>query len=114
MRGDEKMLRLAMLIELCFQTAGLWQAGSDNIMALPHAIDSLKLYKQEFHGSEVYAEVRPHRCEDTMCCDARVVDNDGNVYLEIKNYRTVPLPYTVEADLIEPFKVLVNGDKAHL
>jgi hypothetical protein len=41
--------------------------------------------------------------------DARVVDAKGRVYLEIDNYRTSPLPYSAEDELIQPFKTLVQG-----
>lgn len=97
-----------LLIELCFQTAGLWEAGATGILALPQSVGSLKLYPQPLNGEAIFAEVNPCEREGTLSFDARVVDANGNVFLELEDYRTAPLPYTAQKDLIDPLKILVG------
>ena len=42
--------------------------------------------------------------------DARVVDEDGQVYLEVQDYRTTALPYAVSQHLLDPLKGLADND----
>jgi hypothetical protein len=80
------------LIELCFQTAGLWEIGEQQRMGLPLHIDSVcSLRAPEFAEGRIYAVVAPH----TECFDAEVVDSAGNVYVQLKGYRTIALPGSV-------------------
>jgi malonyl CoA-acyl carrier protein transacylase len=97
-----------LLIELCFQTAGLWEVGATGILALPHSIGSLKLFQRPLNGVAIFAVVKPREYEGRLSFDARVVDAKGNVFLELTNYQTSPLPYPAEKDLVEPMKVLVS------
>ncbi len=106
--GNQQTISRPILVELCFQTAGLWEAGSTGIISLPQSIESLTLFRQDDQGGEIYAEVRPNEQEDQLSFDARVVDSAGNVYLELKNYRTAALPYSAERSLVEPLQVLLN------
>ncbi len=106
--GNQTTISTPILVELCFQTAGLWEAGSTGIMSLPQSIESLTLFRQDGQVGEIYAEVRPNEVDDQLSFDARVVDSDGNVYLELKNYRTAALPYSAEKSLVEPLQVLLN------
>ena len=78
------MLSTPTLVELCFQTAGIWEIGKTGIMALPF-IQTLTLHRQNVNGAAVYAEVRPvySRNEDAHF-DARVVNSEGRIYLEMK------------------------------
>jgi len=79
-------------------------------MGLPSSIESITLYRQSINGSAIYAEVMPFQTAgDGLRFNARVVDADGKLYLELKDYRTAPLPIPVKADLMEPFKELVKG-----
>ena len=78
-------------------------------MALPQSIQSLTLYSQKINGIPIFAEVVPVAGEDgRMAFDARVVDANGHLYLELNNYRTSPLPYSIEQDLLGPFQALVD------
>ena len=70
--GNQSTISTPILVELCFQTAGLWEAGSTGIMALPHSIESLTLFRQEGQLGEIYAEVRPIEEGDHLSFDARV------------------------------------------
>jgi hypothetical protein len=105
----EPDLTTPVLVELCLQTAGVWEAGATGTLALPSSIGELTLYKAEPNGVPIYAEVKPGQDEDgRMCFDARVIDAAGHLYLELHDYRTSPLPYTVEQELLKPLQELVK------
>nr|WP_322508566.1 SDR family NAD(P)-dependent oxidoreductase [Anaerolinea sp.] len=93
---------LPMLVELCLQTAGVWEIGKTGVLALPRSIEWLEIYRTSLPKQPVlYAEVEPVPSENhSMAFDARVVDAKGRVYLELKGYRTEALPYPVEQELL--------------
>ena len=105
---DPILFSSPLLIELCFQTAGLWEAGSTGVLALPQSIGSLRIYPRPLNGVAIFAEVKPSMNEGKLSFDARVVDEKGNIFLELTDYVTSPLPYPAEKDLVEPFKILVS------
>jgi malonyl CoA-acyl carrier protein transacylase len=107
--GEHALLSTPILVELCFQTAGIWEIGKTGIMALPRSIESLTLYHQNVNGAAIYAEVKPFRSGNgELHFDARVVDSKGRLYLELKEYSTTPLPVTVEPNLLAPLKELMK------
>jgi acyl transferase domain-containing protein len=93
------------LIELCFQTAGLWQAGREGRLALPMQIGKVQLLAgaddAEAPVSAVAHQVGPDRF------DCFVVDAGGNVLVRLDAYGTValpsPIPESVAADLQATF-----------
>ncbi|HWQ04001.1 MAG TPA: SDR family NAD(P)-dependent oxidoreductase [Longilinea sp.] len=108
--GGQTLFSTPILLELCLQTAGVWEAGLTGTLGLPSSIGQLRLHKNKTNGAAIFAEVSPSRLPDgSLIFDARVVDAKGRVYLEVDNYRTSPLPYSVEDGLIQPFKTLVQG-----
>lgn len=94
------MLMAPRLIELCLQTAGIWEMGLQKRMALPHHIDRVRFYRSpEVAEGRLYAVVTPHAVDASF--DAEVVDTAGNCYVTLTGYRTVALPAQIEADLFE-------------
>ena len=91
------------LIELCFQTAGLWEMGAQGRMGLPQHVDRVSslLWAPESADTRLYAVVIPDRSRGRF--DAEVVDMKGNRYLHLSGYRTVAVPGAVDA---EPLKAL--------
>jgi len=89
---ETPMLIALRLIELCFQTAGMWEMVTHRAMALPAAIGSVAIYRQpeRAEGRRLYALVTA--INNGASYDAHVVDTDGNVYVELRGYRTVRLP----------------------
>jgi NAD(P)-dependent dehydrogenase (short-subunit alcohol dehydrogenase family) len=83
------------LIELCFQTAGVWEMAAKGIMALPLAIGSVTIYRQpeQAAGARLYALVKA--VDGGTSFDAQVVDQAGNMYIDLRGYRTVQLPGNV-------------------
>jgi acyl carrier protein/NAD(P)-dependent dehydrogenase (short-subunit alcohol dehydrogenase family) len=84
------------LIELCFQTAGLWEMGTEGRMGLPQHLDRVSrlLPEPESTGTRLYAVVTPDLSHGSF--DAEVVDARGNLYLYLGGYRTVALPGVVD------------------
>ncbi len=91
------------LIELCFQTAGIWEMGAQGRMGLPQHIDcvssSLLLQTPEPADTRLYAVVTSDR--DRGSFDAEVVDAKGNRYLQLRGYRTVAIPGAVDAERLK-------------
>jgi len=106
---EHALVSTPTLVELCFQTAGIWEIGKTGTMGLPRSIESLTLYRQSINGAQIYAEVKPVETKNEgLHFDARVVDSRGRLYLELKDYRTTPLPVPVEKSLLKPLQELVK------
>jgi hypothetical protein len=83
------------LIELCFQTAGLWEIGMTQRMGLPQHIDRvITLRDPEGAPGVLYAVVTANAGNAGF--DAHVVDAAGTVYLTLEGYRTVELPQPID------------------
>ena len=92
------------LVELCFQTAGLWQIAAQSRMGLPWKVRQLVTANAPKPNREkLYAVVTPHPELGTF--DAEVVDANGVRYLQLEGYRTVELPDNVPS---EPLQALQN------
>ncbi len=101
------------LIELCFQTAGVWQLGTDGCLALPTHIDRVLCYSGERSGA-TFALVRPRGEPGDAAekIDADVVDERGRVLLRIEGYSTTALPSAVEPAALEPLRLALAGPRA--
>jgi hypothetical protein len=101
---ERPTLAVPRLVELCFQTAGLWEMSVQGRMGLPQHVHRVCVQPQpELNGtgSRIYAVVTPD--PDHASFDAEVVDDKGNKYVHLNGYRTVALPNAVES---EPLKAL--------
>jgi hypothetical protein len=93
------------LIELCFQTAGIWEMAVRSRMGLPSQIRKVRLLRSpEAVKSRLYAVATPN--EDGSF-DAQVVDEKGSLYLVMKGYRTMELPDPIDETLLEPLKRVI-------
>ncbi len=91
--ADAPELLAPRLIELCFQTAGVWQIRQRQTMALPLGIGAVSVYRQErevVDGRRLYAIVESINGGEEF--NAQVVDTEGAVYLTLTGYKTVSLP----------------------
>jgi acyl transferase domain-containing protein len=86
------------LIELCFQTAGIWEMGIESRMGLPQHIDRVSLLSETPPGARVYAVVLP---KTERGFDAEIIDEQGNCYLRLEGYRTVAVPAALDADRVK-------------
>ncbi len=111
-REGKELTTQPVLVELCLQTAGVWEIGATGTMALPRSIGSLNVYRTAVNGAEIFAEVtRRNDMGGQPSFDARVVDAKGRVYLEMENYRTEPLPYSVEKEQLSPLQSWLRESK---
>ena len=100
--AERPLLMAPRLIELCFQTAGLWEMGVQGHMGLPRHIQQVSLCRVPVPAADrLYALVTPHPDQESF--DAEVVDSAGNKYVQLSGYGTVALPDAVDA---EPLKAL--------
>ncbi|GIK58732.1 MAG: hypothetical protein BroJett015_43950 [Chloroflexota bacterium] len=94
--SDAPELMAPRLIELCFQTAGVWQIRQQQTMALPLAIGAVTVYRQEREadGRRLFAIVEAVNGGAEF--NAQVVDKTGQVFVALTAYRTVSLPGNVQ------------------
>jgi NAD(P)-dependent dehydrogenase (short-subunit alcohol dehydrogenase family) len=77
------------LLELCFQTAGIWELARHRRLALPASIEEVRVFGQEEDlEGRIFALVTAR--DEGSSFDARVVDEEGRVFVEVTGYRTVP------------------------
>jgi len=99
---DRPTLVAPRLVELCFQTAGLWEMSEQARMGLPRRVHQVCLRTElEPPDGGLYAVVNPDR--DHASFDAEVVDALGNRYVSLTGYQTVAFSTSVDR---EPLKAL--------
>jgi acyl transferase domain-containing protein/NAD(P)-dependent dehydrogenase (short-subunit alcohol dehydrogenase family) len=105
--SERPTLMAPRLIELCFQTAGLWEMGTQGRMGLPLHIDcvSLLLPVPETADTRIYAVVTS---DGSGNFDAEVVDTKGNRYLHLSGYRTVAIPNAVDAEGLKALQAAMS------
>ena len=100
--SDRPTLMAPRLIELIFQTAGLWEMSVQNRFGLPQDVHQVSLLRApNLAESQLYAVVTPHPDQESF--DAEVVDTKGNCYVQLNGYRTAAMPNSPDA---EPLKAL--------
>jgi malonyl CoA-acyl carrier protein transacylase len=92
------------LIELCFQTAGVFELGTEGRMALPTHVDRVVRYAGADEPGRLFAIIshRPHGV------DAEVVDATGRVRIRLEGYRTIELPGGVDEDALAPIRAAMG------
>ncbi|MDR3531905.1 MAG: SDR family NAD(P)-dependent oxidoreductase, partial [Rhodopila sp.] len=86
--SDQPLAIAPRLIELCFQTAGIWEMGVQHLMGLPRHVDRLLLYRApEATAGSLFSVVTFNAVAGSF--DADVVDGAGTKYLHVSGYRTV-------------------------
>ena len=92
------------LIELCFQTAGLYEMAVHHRMGLPLHVDRVSLYREPDAASgPLFAVVTADPA--ALRFDADVVDRSGMRYLRVSSYRTVVFREDVDARLFAPAQI---------
>jgi acyl transferase domain-containing protein/acyl carrier protein len=98
------------LIELCFQTAGVWELGTAGQMGLPTHVDLVACYGRAKDPGPLWAVVRPRPDgPDEAAVDAEVVDSEGRVRLRLEGYRTTALPGAVDAQALIPIRAALGA-----
>ena len=94
------------LIELCFQTAGVWEMGIEGRMGLPQHIDRVTVLRTSDPGTRLYAVVNPNPSQGSF--DAEILDADGNRYVQLTGYRTVAVPNAVDAEKVKVLHAIMQ------
>ncbi len=96
------------MIELCFQTAGVWELGVQSRMGLPLHVQQISLYRAPtLTDGRLYAVVTPDEVHGTF--DAEVLDTKGNCYLRLAGYQTVALPNSADAEPLKTLHEVMSG-----
>ena len=97
------------IIELCFQTAGMYELGVDGRFGLPAKIGRVQMHREPgISKSRLYTIVRHSNGGHGF--DADVVDESGDVYMSLRDYETIELPGAAEGDAVEPIKAVFRTD----
>ena len=96
------------LVELCFQTAGVYEIGATGQLGLPAAVDRVAVWEVPGVATPLVAEVTPNQ-RNGLSFDARVMDADGRVVVEIEGYRTALLPGGLPELHLAPFRAVVRA-----
>jgi acyl transferase domain-containing protein/acyl carrier protein/NAD(P)-dependent dehydrogenase (short-subunit alcohol dehydrogenase family) len=96
------------LIELCFQTAGIWEMGLSEKMGLPYHINSVKIFKNGdlTEGGKLFAVVTPMK---NGGFDAYVVDETGDLYSKLDGYSTMQVPESLDLEKLKPLKAALEN-----
>ena len=89
-----------LLIELCLQTAGLWDLAAGNGMTIPRSIERIRRCSDvDSDASPLFAVVESGADEAGPRFDAKVMDDEGRVHLTVDGYRSTAFghPYDVDA-----------------
>ncbi len=107
--SDRPTLMAPRLIELCFQTAGLWELGAQSRMGLPQQVRTVSwLRAPQLAEGRLYAVVTPHPEQDSF--DAEVVDAAGNRYVRLGGYRTTAVPDGVDAESLKALQAALSAE----
>ncbi len=97
------------LEELCFQVAGLWEAGREGRLALPAHVDRLSVGGQTpTDGNDALVAIARPRSGSRGGFDCQVLDPDGRVLLRLDGYRTVPMPGALAEDVRAPLRAVLT------
>lgn len=104
--ADRPFVARPRLIELCFQTAGVWQLGGEGRLGLPARVDRVTVVPGSAVGP---LEAVAATAGDGF--DVTVVDAEGRVQLQVEGYHTVPLPDGPADELLAPFRAATGGTR---
>jgi hypothetical protein len=89
-------------VELCLQTAGIYEVGTTGHMRLPYRIRRLVKYREPEPGETMYSVVRER--PDHSGFDAEVLDGGGSVYLRLEDYRSAEHPDELDVGVLAPIR----------
>jgi len=96
------------LVELCFQAAGVWEAGRAGRLALPAHVGRVQVVGTpgpvEADGSAVAVVRAISDGTAAESFDCTVLDKKGQVVLRVEDYRTVSLPGELRPEVSAPLQ----------
>jgi hypothetical protein len=109
--ADRPTLMAPRLIELCFQTAGLWELGAQNRFGLPQDVQQVSLLRApDLAEGKLYAVVTPNPEDGSF--DAEVVDAKGIRYMYLCGYRTAALPSNIDPQTSRTLQAVLSREAA--
>jgi len=103
--NDQPLTIAPRLIELCFQTAGLFEMAVQHRMGLPRHVDRVLLYRSpDAANGPLFAIVTPDPAAESFHAD--VVDGAGTRYLHVSGYRTVVFREDIDARMFPSAQAL--------
>ena len=99
---DAPLLVEPRLIELCFQTAGIYELGTTGQLALPLRVGKVSLHPVPERVGRWSAVVTQRL--DGRGVDAVVIDDAGHVRLSMEAYETIVLPGGADESTLEPLR----------
>ena len=90
-----------LVIEACFQTAGLFDLLKNKRMSLPSSIKQLKLSQGAEHATFIYA-TRIRESETYSFYHVQALDSNGNIVLEIFEYAMI---HTSKVDVTLDYQI---------
>jgi hypothetical protein len=106
--ADEPLQAAPRLIELCFQAAGLWEAGREGRLALPTHVDRVVVLDPA--GEAVAAPAGPVVATARPVgsgFDCVVTDATGKVAVRLEGYRTIAPPQDLPEDQQAPLRAVM-------
>ena len=105
--ADAPLVTAPRLIELCFQAAGLWQAGRDDQLALPSKLAERCLRWRSGNSGRSAAGGRHRDVAGEYTCV--VVDESGTVFARLDGYQTIALPAPIPDDIAADLHAAYRG-----
>ena len=97
------------MIELCFQTAGMYELAVEDRFGLPSQISRVQRFRPvNAKDGPFYSIVRNSAKGPGF--DADIVNQEGEVYLRLTDYRTAELPGAAGALPTGPIKAVFRAD----
>jgi len=99
------------LMELCFQTAALWDVVGQGRMGLPEHIHQVSVGRApELAAGPLFAVATPNSADGSF--EAEVVDTAGNRYLNLRGYRMVAHPEGIDPESLKALRPAVVEEHA--
>ncbi len=95
--ADLALTTAPRLVELCFQTAGLWQAGLEDRLALPTKVASAATFMDPAQATGPLHAIARETTSGVFDCV--VVDANGDVIVRLDGYETIALPAPIADDV---------------
>jgi len=93
------------LIELCFQTAGLWEINTNGRLGLPLQIRQVCQWGTPDRAEgRLYAVAIADPAQGSF--DVEVLDEAGKLYIRMNGYRTAALPNKVDAESLKKMQAV--------
>ena len=105
--GRADLIAAPRLIELCFQTAGVFELGTDRAgWRCPPTSTGSSASPARTHRARCWPS--SIRARTATAVDAGVVDEEGHVSVRLEGYRTIELPGALAAEALEPIRAAMS------